>query len=144
MLEGLANSLQDQSECSWNPLDYGHCVVEAVEAAFDWVQRWGHSVLDILSLATFIPPPFDVIGIGAAVTNATWYAIEGDYTNAGLSLAAAVPGLAFTKLVKGAKAARSAGAVATAEKAAAEADDVARVANELRAAVGAGARSAGL
>lgn len=137
VLEGLANSLQNQSECSPNPLDYGHCVVEAVEAAFHLVQRWGHSVLDILSLATFIPPPFDVIGIGAAATNATWYAIEGDYTNAGLSLAAAVPGLAFTKLVKGSKVARSASTAATAERAAAEADEVARVANEIRTAAGA-------
>lgn len=136
VLVGLANSLQDQSECSWNPLDYGHCVVEAVESAFQWVQRWGHSVLDILSLATFVPPPFNAIGIGAAATNATWYAIEGDYTRAGLSLAAAVPGLAFTKLVKGAKAAKGAGAAAAAEKAATEADDVARVANHIRAAVG--------
>jgi hypothetical protein len=137
VLEGLANSLQGQSECSWNPMDYGHCVVEAVEAAFHWVQRWGHPVLDILSLATFIPPPFDVIGIGAAATNATWYAIDDDYTSAGLSLAAAVPGLAFTKLMKGAKVARSASAAAMAEKAAAEADEVARVANEIRPAVGA-------
>lgn len=138
VLEGLANSLQDQSECSWNPLDYGHCVVEAVEAAFHWVKRWGHSVLNILSLATFVPPPFNVIGVGAAATNATWYAIEGDYTNAGLSLAAAVPGLAFTKLVKSVKATKSAGAAAAAEKVAAQADDVARVANEIRAKVGTG------
>lgn len=138
VLEGLANSLQDQSECSWNPLDYGHCVVEAFEAAFHWVKRWGHSVLNILSLATFVPPPFNVIGVGAAATNATWYAIEGDYTNAGLSLAAAVPGLAFTKLAKGVKATKSAGAAAAAEKAAAQADDVARVANDIRAAVGTG------
>ncbi len=140
VLEGLANSLQDQSECSWNPLDYGHCVVEALGVAFDWVQRWGHSVLDILSLATFIPPPFDVIGIGAAATNATWYAIEGDYTNAGLSLAVAVPGLVFTKLVKSSKVATSASGAAAAEKAAAEADEIARVANEIRTAVGAESR----
>ena len=143
VLQHLAHSLQDQnkSECSLNPLDYGHCVVEAWEAVSDQVQRWGHSVLNILSLATFIPHPVTKgIGLAAATTNATWYAIEGDYTNAGLSLAAAVPGLAFTKIVKGAKAARSAGAAATAEKAAAEADDVARVANEIRAAVGAESR----
>jgi hypothetical protein len=136
VLEGLASSLRDQSECSWNPLDYRHCVVEAFQAVSHWVQRWGHSVLDILSLATFAPPPFSAIGIGAASTNATWYAIEGDYTSAGLSLAAAVPGLAFTKLVKGAKVARTASATAAAEKAAAQADDAARVATEIRAAAG--------
>lgn len=137
VLQNLARSLQDQSECSWDPRDYGHCVVEAWEAVSDQVQRWGHSVLDVLSLATFIPG-LTGVALAAAATNATWYAIEGDYTNAGLSLAAAVPGLAFTKLVKGAKAAKSAGAAAAVEKAATEADDVARVANEIRGAVGTG------
>gem|GEM_PF-5181892 len=137
VLQHLARSLQDQSECSLNPLDYGHCVVEAWEAVSDQVQRWGHSVLDVLSLATFIPG-LTGVALAAAATNATWYAIEGDYTNAGLSLAAAVPGLAFTKILKGAKAVKSAGAATAVEKAAAEADDVARVANEIRAAVGTG------
>ena len=58
--------------------------------------------------------------------HATWYAIDGDYVAAGLSLAAAVPGLAFGKIAKGVKAG------AAAEKAAADAGKVAKVANEIR------------
>ncbi|GAB4012011.1 putative toxin [Nocardioides ultimimeridianus] len=85
-----------------------HATKHAAETAWRWVahvaQHWGHQILDILSLATFVPPPFGLIGVGAAATNATWYAVEGDYANAGLALAAAVPGLAFGKIVKLAKA----------------------------------------
>lgn len=90
-----------------------HTVEHVAEAAWHWVvgvvQRWGHTALGILSFATMIPPPFDAVGIPvgatAAATNATWYAIDGDYAEAGLSLAAAVPGLAFGKFVKAGKAA---------------------------------------
>ena len=84
VLQALAKELTQKSGCSWNPLDYWHCAVAVAEAVWHWIQHWGHLVLDILSLATFIPPPFTVIGVAAAATNATWYAIEGDYVAAGL------------------------------------------------------------
>lgn len=85
-----------------------HGVEHVVESAWHWivgvVHRWGHTVLNILSLATMTPPPFDIVGIPVGVTaaavNATWYAIDGDYAEAGLALATAVPGLAFGKFVK--------------------------------------------
>ncbi|GEL93851.1 hypothetical protein CCO02nite_05090 [Cellulomonas composti] len=102
VLRAMAQDVSESSGCSWNPLDYGHCVVAAAKAVWRWVQHWGHLVLDILSVATFAPPPFDMVGVAAAATNATWYAIDGDYGTAGLSLAAAVPGLAFAKTAKGA------------------------------------------
>lgn len=130
VLQTMAKERTDKSGCSWNPRDYGRCVLVAVEVVWHWIQDWGHVVLDVLSLATFAPPPFDAIGVAAAVTNATWYAIDGDYVAAGLSLAAAIPGLAFGKIAKGAKAG------AAAEKAAAEADDIAKLANYVRAGVG--------
>jgi hypothetical protein len=44
----------------------------------------GHTALDIVGL---VP----VVGEAADVINAGWYAAEGDYLNAGLSLAAAIP-----------------------------------------------------
>lgn len=131
VLEAVAKDLTAKSGCSWNPLDYGHCLVDAAKAVWHWLQHWGHIVLDILTLATFAPPPFSVVGapvgVAAAATNATWYAIEGDYGAAGLSLAAAVPGLAYLKIAKAAKAG------AAAEKLAAESDNVAKAANEIRA-----------
>lgn len=136
VLQGLAKSMKEGSGCSWNPLDYGHCVVAVAKELWHWIEHWGHNVLDILSLSTFAPPPFDAIGIGAAATNATWYAVQGDYTEAGLSLAAAVPGLAFTKIAKAAKvattAAKGAVSAADAEKAATEAVRVAKVAEAAR------------
>ncbi|HIK17150.1 MAG TPA: hypothetical protein IGS53_17935 [Leptolyngbyaceae cyanobacterium M33_DOE_097] len=46
----------------------------------------GHTVLDI---AGFIP----VVGAVADLANAGWYAAEGDYKNAALSAASAVPGV---------------------------------------------------
>ena len=116
------------SGCSLNPLDYGHCVIAAAKAVWRWVQHWGHLVLDILTLSTFAPPPFSAVGVAAAATNATWYAVQGDYGMAGLSLAAAVPGLAFGRIAKGATAAKGAATAANAEKAAAKSDDLATVA----------------
>jgi hypothetical protein len=126
VLQALARDVADGSGCSFNPLSYVKCVQSVAEAAWQRVQHWGHLVLDVLSLATFAPPPFVVIGVAAAATSATWYAIDGDYGLAGLSLAAAVPGLAFVKIAEGAKAG------AAAEKAASEADEVARTAEKIR------------
>ena len=115
--------------CSWNPHDYWNCAKAAWGAVSRWFQHWGHVVLDILSLATFAPPPFVVVGVAAATTNATWYAIDGDYAAAGLSLAAAIPGLAFAKIAKDAKAGvaieKSAGAASEIENAAAKSAAVA-------------------
>lgn len=103
ILQGLAKTYNKSSGCSWNPLDYGHCVVAVAKWLWAKIERWGHTVLNILSLATFAPPPFGAIGVAAAVTNATWYAIDGDYAEAGLALAAAIPGLSFGKFVKAGK-----------------------------------------
>jgi HNH/ENDO VII superfamily nuclease with conserved GHE residues len=127
VLQALAQDLTDESGCSWDPFDYWNCTKAVAEALWQSIQRWGHLVLDIFTLATFAPPPFNAVGIGAAATNATWHAIEGDYGMAGLSLAAAVPGLAFVKIAKGVKAG------AAAERAAAEAGNVAKAAKEIRA-----------
>ncbi len=136
VLQTLAMEHSNESGCSWNPRDYWNCVVAVAKAVLRWIEDWGHVVLDILTLATFAPPPFNAVGVAAAVTNATWYAIDGDYVAAGLSLAAAVPGLAFGKIAKSAKAGQ------TAQKAAAEADDIAKATNAVRAAIGADTKMA--
>jgi len=141
VLRNIAANISNDSRCSWNPSDYWNCVVIAAqsvwhfaEAVVKWVtQAWGqclnsgHCVLDILSLTTFAPPPFAAVGFAAAALNATWYAIDGDYLNAGLSLAVAVPGLAFVKIAKAAKVG------ADAERVAAEAEHVAQAAKKVRA-----------
>lgn len=44
----------------------------------------GHATLDVVGL---VP----VVGEAADVANGIWYAAEGDYVNAGLSLASAIP-----------------------------------------------------
>lgn len=160
-LQALAKKLNEKSGCSWNPLDYGHCVVAAAEAVWHWIHRWGHLVLDILAVGastvagvavTFVPPPFGEVIAGGAETvsataagiNATWYVIDGDYTSAGLSLAAVVPGLGFARIAKtfkaGVAAEKGAAAAAGVERAAFEADDVAKVANRFRTTAGAESR----
>ena len=134
VLQSLAHDLADKSDCGWNPLDYDHCVTDAAKTVWRWVQRWGHLVLDILTVATsFAPPPFNVAALGSGALNATWYAIEGDYGMAGLSLAAAVPGLAFTKIAKSATAGKDAATAAKAGKAAGNSDEIAKAAKEIRA-----------
>ena len=131
VLQKLAMELAHKNRCSWNPRDLWHCAVAVVGAVWQRIKRWGHLVLDILSLATFIPPPFTAIGVAAAATNATWYAIDGDYVVAGLSLAAAVPGLAFGKIAKGVKAG------AAGQKAAAISEKIAKAVKQIRASIGA-------
>lgn len=127
VLRVLASDLNDSGGCSWNLGDWLTCAKIVVESVWHFIQRWGHVVLDVLSLATFAPPPFGVIGVAAATTNATWYVLDGDFTTAGLSLAAVVPGLAFVKIAE-------AGGVAAAwAKAAARADEVAAAAREYKA-----------
>lgn len=129
VLRALASDATAASECSWDPRDYGHCVVAAARVVWRWVQHWGHLALDILTLATFAPPPFSAVGVAAAGANATWHAIDGDYAMAGLSLAAAVPGLAFVKIAKSMKSG------AAAEKAARQAAAIANATKEIRAGV---------
>ncbi|MBF4766629.1 hypothetical protein ISU10_02465 [Nocardioides agariphilus] len=128
ILLALARDMAQDSGCSLNPLHYGHCVIAAAKAVWGWVRHWGHLVLNILTLATFAPPPFSAIGVTAAASNATWYAIEGDYGMAGLSLAAALPGLAFSKIAKGSATAKGAATAAKAGRAAAKTDEVAKAA----------------
>jgi hypothetical protein len=127
VLQALAQDLTHDG-CSLSHRDFWNCAKVVAEAAGHWVQHWGHEVLDILSLATFAPPPFAVVGVAAAATNATWYAVGDDYRKAGLSLAVAVPGLAFVKIAEAAKAG------VTAEHAAAEASDVAKAVMSIRVA----------
>jgi hypothetical protein len=128
VLQALAHDAAEGSGCSFNPLDYGHCVVSAVKAVWRWVKRWGHLVLDILTLSTFAPPPFSAVGAAAAATNATWYAIDGDFGAAGLSLAAAVPGLGFTKIAKATASAKASTTALNTERVAAESEKVAKAA----------------
>jgi len=71
---------------------------------YDSFAGWGHGILDV---AGMIP----AVGNIADGINAAWYAAEGDKLNAGLSLAAAVPGAGLiaggakigNKVVKGVK-----------------------------------------
>lgn len=98
----------DDSGCSWNPLDYGHCVKAATESIWHGVRRWGHPVLTFLSLGSSGPGYVRVIGISAAAINTIWYALEGDFQEAGVSLAIALSGLAIAKAVKVIRAGRTA------------------------------------
>ena len=84
----------------------------------------GHTVLDV---AGFIP----VVGIAADLIHAGWYAVEGDYVNAGLLAAAAVPvvGDAAAAVRLGAKGVDAAIGVARATDTAA---DITRVTDPLR------------
>jgi hypothetical protein len=91
------------------------------EPVWRWVQHWGHAVLDVLSV--LLPGGY---GGSAAGINAIWYAIEGDYSNAGLSLASAIPQLKFLKIAIAVKAGTRA------QKMAAEAADVAKAAKQFK------------
>ncbi|MBB1509819.1 hypothetical protein [Tessaracoccus sp. MC1756] len=103
-LQALARELTQRSECSWSPLDYGHCVIDAAEAVWRFVQRWGRVVLMVLATAARAKSPWlQVVGVAAGVSLAVWDAIDGDFAKAGLSLASAVPNGALTKMAKGAK-----------------------------------------
>ena len=86
---------------------------------FDDLKGVGHTTLDVLGM---VP----VIGAVADLGNAAWYYTKGDYQNASLSLAAAVPGAGLTvgglriaKALKGAEAGMDAAktSVKAAEKA---------------------------
>lgn len=122
------------SRCSWNPLNYGHCALGALEAVWRWIKRWGHLVLDILTVTiSFAPPPFNLISAAPATLNATWYAIEDDYLAAGLSLAAVAPGIGFRSIAKGVTTAKGTSAGTSATKSATQSDKVAGISKLWRA-----------
>ena len=70
---------------AWESRD-GAVASERTAGFGDWLKDNAHGVLDV---AGFIP----VVGAVADVANAGLYAAEGDYANAALSAAAAVPGI---------------------------------------------------
>lgn len=126
VLQTLARQLNEPNKCSW-------WVLNCIDNVLHLVARWGHLVLNILTVATsFAPPPFNIAAAATGTLNATWYAIEGDYTAAGLSLAAAVPGLAFTKIAKAATSGKEAATTAKAAKAARNSNEITKVASESR------------
>ena len=102
VIEALALDVQkvQGAECSGDPRTWGNCTAKFVQAIWNWLKQWLHVILDVLALATFLPFPFGAIGVAAAAVNATWYALEGDFASAGLSLATAVPGVAFGKVAQ--------------------------------------------
>ena len=83
---------------SWTSLDGA---IASDRPNWDWGDI-GHGVLDV---AGFIP----VVGAVADVANSGWYAAEGDYANAAISLASAVPGVgdAFAAGAKAVKATKA-------------------------------------
>ncbi|MEV7396723.1 hypothetical protein [Aeromicrobium sp. NPDC092404] len=131
VLQSLARDVKANSRCTWHPVTYWNCTKAVASAVWRWVTHWGHRILDILS---FAPPP---VGVVAAGSNAAWYVIEGDYADAGLSLAAAVPALAFVKVAKARKAGKLAKASKTTNsdreirRAAAESNEVANAARQI-------------
>lgn len=81
-----------------------------------WYEKWGHQILDGLSLlALLIPVPGVDVAVsgGIQVLNGIWYAGEGDWADAGLSLAfGALGGLsAFRALRSGVEAAEAIGKI---------------------------------
>lgn len=118
VLHELAQQATDESGCSWDPHDYWVCMKTAAKEIWNWIQRWGHLTLDILSLT-----PVLIVSSSAAAVNALWYSAEGDYSMAGLSLAVAVPAVSFVAIAKAVKAgstaisaARASEKIATAAK----------------------------
>ncbi|MFH8477069.1 SpvB/TcaC N-terminal domain-containing protein [Streptomyces sp. NPDC018000] len=82
----------------------------------------GHTTLDVVGV---VP----VVGEAADLTNAGWYALEGDYALAGLSAASAIPGLGY-----GANAAKYGNMALDAAQAARTANNTADAATAARAA----------
>lgn len=78
VLKDLSHELKERSGCSWIIVDF---VASEFKAVWRWIKRWGHLVLDILTVAaSFAPPPFSFVALGTGVLNATWYAIDQDFT----------------------------------------------------------------
>lgn len=97
VLQSMSEHVSSASQCSWHPRHLWACAAGLAREVWTVVRRWGRPVLGVLSLASLAPPPFSLVGAAAAGAGATWAAIEGDYAQAGLSLAAVVPGLASTR-----------------------------------------------
>lgn len=113
-LQALARSLTEPHDGSfWS--NAWRAIKDVATAVWQWVKRWGHTVLTVLSLVPIAP-----IAIAAGSVNAGWYAIDGDYTSAGLALIAVIPALALAK-------------VASLAKSGAAVDDVAIAAMDSRA-----------
>jgi hypothetical protein len=117
-LTAFANDIKEAKSrsCSWRVYD---CVATAAKAiahlaAWVWerVSNWGHLALDAVATVAFVGGaiasatgvgasvgvPLMFLGVAAETANAGWYAVEGDYLMAGVSLASVVPGMWFTKL----------------------------------------------
>ncbi|WP_162803092.1 GH-E family nuclease [Ornithinimicrobium avium] len=121
VLQALAQQVIEVSGCSWAPRDYWNCTRAGAGVVWRWAQRWGHVVLEILSEAPALVGPL------ASATNTTWYAIEGDFEAAGLSLATALPGIGVGKIAKSVKGGLQA------QRAASEAAHVAQVTRQIQA-----------
>jgi hypothetical protein len=125
---GLFDKLKDLKNTATNVIDTGRNSLQdaarttgrlASRASNINLSDVGHTALDV---AGFIP----VVGAAADLTNAGWYAAKGDWKNASLSAAAAVPGVGdaaaavkigvkATHAVAGAAAVSKVGKVAKAE-----------------------------
>lgn len=113
-LQALAKSLTEPHDGSfWSKA--WQAVKRVATAVWQWVKRWGHTILTVLSLVPIAP-----IAIAAGTVNAAWYAIDGDYASAGLALVAVIPALALAK-------------IASLAKGGAAVDDVAMAAMDARA-----------
>lgn len=125
-LSAFANDIKEMKEnegrsCSWRVYD---CVVTAAKAiahlanwVWNRVSRWGHLALDAVASVAFVAGavssatgvgasvgvPLMFVGVSAEAANAGWYAVEGDYLMAGVSLASVAPGMWFTKLAAATK-----------------------------------------
>lgn len=113
-LQALAKSLTEPHDGSfWS--NAWQALKRVATAVWQWIKRWGHTVLTVLSLVPIAP-----IAIAAGSVNAAWYAVDGDYASAGLALVAVIPALALAK-------------IASLAKGGAAVDDVAMAATDARA-----------
>lgn len=123
VVDSVADSVADHTVSAFNSaMDFADDVGESIsEASFSDI---GHTVLDV---AGMVP----VLGEAADLANAGWYAAEGDYQNAALSMAAVIPfaGGAATAAKWGSRAVDTATDVA---KAVDTANDVTRAADTAR------------
>ena len=103
-------------------------IAHLAEWVWDRVARWGHLALDAVATVAFVAGaiasatgvgasvgvPLMFVGVAAETANAGWYAVEGDYLMAGVSLASVVPGMWFTKLAEATKGTAAGAAVVSA------------------------------
>ncbi len=90
-LQALAKSLTEPHDGSfWS--NAWRAIERVATTVWQWIKRWGHTVLTVLSLVPIVP-----IAIAAGSVNAAWYTIDGDYASAGLALVAVIPALALAK-----------------------------------------------